>query len=105
MSAHELPESHPDHPMNNSADQQFFAEEIDILRITLHRIHRQCVHLAMHDLDATLDTPYIEADVLAEVDGMDEMEEAFAELDEAKAGEDPVSMELKKWAEELAASA
>jgi hypothetical protein len=99
LPADNLPALLPEH-----ADQQFFAEELDIMRIILRRIHRKVIDLDMHGLDALVEVPDIEGEVLAETIGHAELEQVTAELDEAEKGQDSVTAELAKWKEELAAA-
>jgi hypothetical protein len=97
--ADNLPANTPEH-----ANRAFFAEEMDILRIVLRRIHRKVVDLDMNGLDSVITIPDIEAEVIAETIGHAELEQVTAELDEAESGDDPVTMEISKWKEELAAA-
>ena len=97
--ADNLPANTPEH-----ANRQFFAEELDIMRITLRRIHRECVDLSMKGLDSTVVIPDIEGETIAETIGHAELEQVTAELDEAENGDDAVTLEIEKWKEELAAA-
>jgi hypothetical protein len=97
--ADNLPANTPEH-----ADRQFFTEELQLLRIAMSRVHRKVIDLDMTGHDPTITLPDIEGEVIAETIGHAELEQVTAELDEAQSGEDPVSMEISKWKEELAAA-
>jgi hypothetical protein len=99
-SKHEMPSTQIDLTPEHR-NRLFFAEELDILKIHSNRIFRQAVEL---DADMPDEFPDVEAEV-AEEFGQEDLEQAVAELDEAKAGEDPVTAEIAKWREELEAAA
>ena len=82
-------------------DAAWFSEELQLLAINKTRIFRQAEH---ERLELPDEMPNIEAQALADVPDLEDIEDAFAELDAARDGEDAVSAEIAKWREELAAT-
>jgi hypothetical protein len=74
------------------AEHQHFEEELTLLAIARTRIFRQAIHT---DADLT-DMPDLETELYC-----DELGDAYAELDEAAHGQDPVTAEILKWRQEL----
>src|SRR5215471_2263029 len=79
-------------------EEHWFLEELELLRINTSRVFRSAV---MTEAELP-DLPDIEEEVFA---AMGDLEDAFAELDEARDGADHVTAELAKWREELSGQA
>lgn len=80
-----------------SMDDEWFTEELELLHIATKRIFRRAIadeHMITDEM------PDFEAELAEDWN----LEEAFAELDEARDGKDAVAAEISKWREELAAA-
>jgi len=88
--------------MSDHNESLWFAEELELLSINKNRIFRRA---ASEGLDMS-EMPDIEATVLAYSMqlGLEDLEEALDELDEARDGKDSVTAEIAKWREELSAA-
>jgi fructose-bisphosphate aldolase class 1 len=74
------------------AEHQHFEEELTLLAIARTRIFRQAIHTDTH------------LDDMPDLADHSQLDEAFADLDQAAQGQDSVTAELAKWRQELEAS-